>query len=186
MQPKLTSSLKRSCSSSIIKLLELYHQVTLKWILTNLDHLIGERQRLGIRSLQELSEFHLKYNAVSTYLINSDLLSRREQSQSYFRVFDTTLHASILMRLQIQHKDHHPSMPYKINDIFKAAEWVLQGVTASSMVTVNSPGLTSSITPESNPPHSHDTGFVKTEQLGLILTEFSKSIVDAIHMAWQH
>ena len=168
------------------KLLELYHQVTLKWILTDLDRLIGERQRLGIRSLQDLSEFHLKYNAVSIYLINSDLLSKREQSQSYFRVFNPTLHASILMRLQIQHKDHHPSMPYKINDIFKAAEWVLQGVTASSMVTVNSPGSTSLITPESNLSHSHDTGFVKTEQLGSILTEFSKSIVDAIHMASQH
>ena len=79
------------------KLLELYHQVTLKWILTDLDRLIGERQRLGIRSLQDLSEFHLKYNAVSTYLINSNLLSKREQSQSYLRVFDPTLHASILM-----------------------------------------------------------------------------------------
>ncbi len=165
------------------KLLELYHQDTLKWIITDLDRLIGERQRLGIRSLQELSEFHLKYNAVSTYLIKSDLLSRREQSQSYFRVFDPTLHASIQMRLQIQHKDHHPSMPYQINDIYKAAEWVLQGVTASSMVAVNLPGAISSTTPESIPSHTHDTGFVKTEQLGSILTEFSKTIVDAINMA---
>ena len=92
------------------KLLELYHQVTLKWILTDLDCLIGERQRLGIRSLQDLSEFHLKYNTVSTYLINSNLLSKHEQSQSYFRVFDPTLHALIQMQLQIQHKDHHPSI----------------------------------------------------------------------------
>jgi hypothetical protein len=51
------------------KLLQLYHQVTLKWILTDLDRLIGERQRIGIHTLQELSDFHLKYNAVSTYLI---------------------------------------------------------------------------------------------------------------------
>jgi len=75
-------------------------------------------------------------------------------------------------------------MPYKINDIYKAAEWVLQGVNASSMVAVNAPiGSIVSTTPESIPSHAHDHGFVKTEQLGSILTKFSKTIVDAINMA---
>ncbi len=169
------------------KLLELYHQVTLKWILTDVDRLVGERQRIGIRSLQELSEFHLKYNAVSTYLINNDLLSKGEQSQSYLRVFDPTLFAAIQMRLQIQHKDHHPSMPYKIDDIYKAAEWVLQGVTTP---VVLSPVLPSGSNPSitAGPPTSHtqEVGFIKTEQLGSILTEFSKTIVEAIQRASQN
>ena len=125
-----------------------------------------------------MTDFHLKFNAVSTYLIDADLLSKREQSQSYLRVFDPVLLSSIQMRLQIQHPTHHPSLPYSLEAIYDAAGWVLQGATPSSMVLPT-------VAPHS---HSHsqpsnNQGFVKTEQLGLILTEFTKSIVDAIKSA---
>jgi len=73
----------------------LYWQTTLKYIITDLDRLIGEQQRIGVRTLQELTNFHLKFNAVLTYLTDADLLSKREQLQSYLRVFDPVLLNSI-------------------------------------------------------------------------------------------
>jgi len=159
-------------------LFNLYRQTTLKYIITDLDRLIGERQRIGIRTLQELTDFHLKFNAISTYLIDADLLSKREQSQSYLCVFNLVLLNSIQMRLQIQHPTHHPSLPYSLQEIYDAAGWVLQGVTPSSMVMPT-------IAPQSHSQPSNEQGFVKTEQLGSILTgsiltEFTKTIVDAI------
>ena len=138
--------------------------------------MIGERQRIGVRTLQELTDFHLKFNAISTYLIDADLLSKGEQSQSYLRVFDPVLLNSIQMRLQIQHPTHHPSLPYSLQEIYDAAGWVLQGVTPSSMVMPT-------VAPQSHAQPSSEQGFVKTEQLGSILTEFTKSIVDAIKQA---
>lgn len=154
----------------------LYRQTALKYIITDLDRLIGERQRIGVRTLLELTDFHLKFNAISTYLITADLLSKREQSQSYLRVFDPVLLNNIQMRLQIQHPAHHPSLPYSLQEIYDAAGWVLQGATPSSMVLPN-------VAPHSHAHPSHEQGFVKAEQLGTILTEFTKTIVDAIKQA---
>jgi len=147
--------------------------MTLKYIITNLDHLIGERQRIGVRTLQELTDFHLKFNVVSTYLIDADLLSKHGQLQSYLHVFDPVLLNSIQMWLQIQHPTHHPSLPYSLQEIYDTAGWVLQGVTPSSMVMPT-------VAPQSHAQPANEQGFVKTEQLGSILTEFTKTIVDAI------
>jgi hypothetical protein len=113
------------------RLFVIYNQVSLRYILSDLDRIIGERQRLGVRSLQDLSEFHLRFNAISTYLIANDLLSSREQSQSYLRVFDEGTQSQITMRLQIKLPNHHPSLPYPINEVYEAAKWVLQGVPGS-------------------------------------------------------
>jgi hypothetical protein len=75
-------------------------------------------------------------------------------------------------------------MPYKLDDIYKATEWVLQGVTASSPMLLT--GLTASIAPGQTMSHTHAEGFVKTEQLRTILSEFSKTIVNATQKASQN
>jgi len=160
------------------RLLELYNQISLKYILTDLDRLVGERQRIGVKSLQELSEFHLKFNAISTYLIAADLLSKREQTQVYLRIFDASILSSLQVRLQIQHPQHHPSLPYGIDDIFEAAKWVLQGVTPPSMLAaVTSPPAAESTSNSMQPPSSE---YIKKEQLSAMFSEFSKVIADAL------
>ena len=154
------------------RLFELYNQVSSRFILADLDRLIGERQRVGIRSLQDLSEFHLLFNEISSYLLANSLVSAREQSQSYLRVFDETIQTRLINRLQIVLPNHHPSLPYTIDSIYDAAKWVLQGVPATI-------GLLSSATPRTVAPPA-DSGFIKTEQLGSFLTDFTKTIVDAL------
>ena len=72
------------------------------------------------------------------------------------------------MRLQIQYPNHHPALPYTIKEIYDAAKWVLQGI----------PGTISSNETTANAPES---GYVKTEQLGTFLTEFAKTLANAIN-----
>jgi hypothetical protein len=163
------------------RLFEIYNQVSLRYIISDLDRIIGERQRLGVRSLQDLSEFHLRFNAISTYLIANDLLSSREQSQAYLRVFDESAQNQITMRLQIKLPNHHPSLPYPISEVYEAAKWVLQGVPGSL-------GLPMSAAPAPRPTAianasnvSPGPGFIKTEQLGSFLNDFTKTIIDAIN-----
>jgi len=79
------------------RLFKIYNQVSLRYILSNLDRIISERQCLGLQSLQDLSDFHLHFNAISSYLITNDLLSTCEQSQLYLRVFDESTQNQITM-----------------------------------------------------------------------------------------
>jgi len=150
------------------RLFEIYNQVSLRYILSDLDRLVGERQRLEMRSLQDLTDFHLRFNAVASYLLTNQLISIREQSQAYLRVFDDALQARVTMRLQIKYPNHHPALPYTIEEIYDAAKWVLQGI----------PGTLSS---HETSPSAPESGFVKTEQLGTFLNEFAKTLVDAMN-----
>src|SRR5260370_41746896 len=96
-----------------------------------------------MRSLQDLSDFHLRFNTVASYLLANQFISAQEQSQAYLRVFEESLQARIIMCLQIEFPNHHPSLPYEIRAIYRAAKWVLQGIpgtlsthaTASSLVS---------------------------------------------------
>jgi hypothetical protein len=162
------------------RLYEIYNQVSLRYILSDLDRIIGERQRLGMRSLQDLSEFHLRFNAISAYLMTHNLLSSREQSQSYLRVFDESMQSRIIMRLQIKLPQHHPSLPYDIDEVYDAAKWVLQGVPTTLGMSSSSSSTAAVQVPIAS-PLNHDSGYIKTEQLGIFLNEFTKTIVDALN-----
>ncbi len=85
---------------------ELYNQTALQYILSDLDRLIGKWQRLSLRSLGDLSDFHFCFNVISSFLITNHLLSSREQSQAYLCVFDDALQNCITMHLQIIHQQN--------------------------------------------------------------------------------
>ena len=163
-------------------LLELYNQTVLQYILLDPDHLIGERQRLRICSLrlQDLSlDFHFRFNVISSFLMTNQLLSSREQLQAYLRVSDELLQNRIMMWLQIK-LPNHPSLLYTINEAYNAAKWVLQG-TSSPMglsLTASSPTLTPTTIMAKSTPNQ---GYIKTEQLGSFLSEFTKMIVNMLN-----
>src|SRR6202163_1256321 len=123
-----------------------------------------------MRSLQDISKFHLQFITISTYLLANSLVSARELSQSYLRVFDNAFQACILMRLNILLPHHNPALTHAIDDLYDAAKWVLQGVpgtvgmTATVSSRTNATPAILNTTPES--------GFIKTEQLGSFLNNF--------------
>ena len=158
-----------------LKLFEIYNQVGLRYVMADLDRLIGERQRIGMRSLQDLTEFHLRFNAIASYLITSQLLSAREQSQMYLRVFGESIHSQVTMRLQISQPNHHSGLPYQIEDIYNAAKWVLQGIP-STLSMQSTPSTTTSTAPLVGP----DQGFIKPEQLTTFLSDLAKTIVETV------
>jgi hypothetical protein len=158
------------------RLFEIYNQVSLKFILSDLDRLIGERQRIGMKSLQDLSEFHMRFYAISSYLMTNQLLSSREQSQSYLRVFDESLQSRILMRLQIKFPNHHPSLPYKLDEIYDAAKWILQEAPTSFGTPRAS--ATPSVDIAAAPPRDD---FVKQEQLRSLFSDLTKTISEALN-----
>ncbi len=104
---------------------------TIQYTILDLDQLVEAYRHPGIHSLQDLTQFHLKFNEIASKLIDLGLISLREQSMSYLQAFDNEVQAKISFRLQVAHPDHHPSLPYSINILFNAARWILRGSAVS-------------------------------------------------------
>ena len=63
--------------------------------LCNMDLLIGEQQRIGMMTAKDLSEYHLQFMAITTWLINKNQLGNLEQQWAYIRAFQTPLLAAV-------------------------------------------------------------------------------------------
>ncbi len=160
---------------------KLYNQTALQYILSDLDRLIGECQQLGMRSLGDLSDFHFRFNIVSSFLVTNHLLSSHEQLQAYLHVFNNALQNCIIMHLQIILPNHHPSLPYDITKVYDATKWVLQGTSRTMGLPLTAPPPLS-VPALSTLKMTPDQGYIKTEQLGAFLSEFTKTIVDTLNV----
>jgi len=117
--------------------LECYTDNDCKYNVLDLNMLIGKRQRLGIRSLNELSEYHLCFQAVTSYLLEKKLIGEVEQFNAFVQSFSPAFWADISHRLQVKHPDHYPNLPYKISKVYDAAHFVLHGLpTGSSAIPI--------------------------------------------------
>src|SRR5271168_2658090 len=96
--------------------------------ITNIDSLTDKRQRLGMASVQDLSEYHLQFMAITTWLIKKGQLSELEQGRAYIRAFPAQLLPTIITRLQVNFPKHHPGIPYPVADVYNTARLILQGI----------------------------------------------------------
>lgn len=145
-----------------------------RYSLQDMDLLIREQQLKDITSAKELSDFHLRFLAITTWLIDKARLSNLEQQRAYIQAFQPQLLSAIMYRLQIKNPDHHPNIPFPVEKVYEAAQFVLHG--NSSL------GLTSAIpsTPLIPSPAipSHDT--ITVTDIIPLMADFTKAIVDAI------
>ena len=118
---------------------------------SDLDILIGERQRLGINSVNDLADFHMRFLAITNWRIDRQQLSDLEQQRSYIRAFSPSLLTSIFTRLQIKFPDHHSIKPYKVSDVYEAALFVV-GFASASVHQYSAPVTPSSWTSSPAPP----------------------------------
>ena len=131
-------------------LLDFYHQRLFKYTVSNLDRIIDDCARIGFSSLQHLSNFHMQFNKVASYLASIGLLSLREQSQTYLQAFDPVLSSQISIQLQIKHRNRSQTCPYTINEIYDAVHWVLLDVLSQAS-SLNSIPLNSQTSSQNEP-----------------------------------
>jgi hypothetical protein len=109
-------------------IMEYYPEATeFLYSITDIDSLTDERQRLGMASVQDLSDYHLQFMAITTWLIRKRQLSELEQKRAYIRVFPTPLLSTIITRLQVNFPNHHPGIPYQVADVYNTARSILHG-----------------------------------------------------------
>ena len=126
-------------------LLDFYHQRLFKYTVSDLNRIVDDCAYIGFSSLQHLSDFHMQFNKVASYLASIGLLSLLEQSQTYLRPFDPVLSSQISIQLQIKHRNRSQTRPYTIDEIYDAAHWILLVVlnrtSSSNSIPSNSPTL---------------------------------------------
>ena len=85
-------------------------------------------------------------------------------------------------QLQLKNPNHHPNVPHKVEEVYEAAQFVLQGYTSFTQNQIASTSLSNYNSPI--PFHllanSTDTP-AKTEDLSTLFARFTKSIIEAIH-----
>lgn len=151
--------------------------------LRDMDLLIGERQRVGISTTTELSDYHLKFLAITSWLIEKQQLGTLEQERGYLRAFQPRLLGAINTRLQLKSPDHHPNKPHSVKDVYEAARFILQSATTAPQ------NYFAPLPPNVNPPFVPDgvvsiakkEPTVKTEDLASLFSEFTKTIVEALN-----
>ncbi|KAH9475463.1 hypothetical protein JR316_0012574 [Psilocybe cubensis] len=170
--PEFTNPLK-NYQSFKAAVMDLYPDANdaYRYTMSDMDLLIGNRQRLGIHTLSDLAEYHSQYMAVTNFLCSKSKLSTLEQKRGYVRAFQPALWAKISQRLQLKKPDHYPDEPYDIIDVQTAAKFVLHGTHTASALAI----------PSSTPTASIPDVSIKPEQLGSIFTEFTKSIIEALN-----
>jgi len=95
--------------------------------LADLDSLIGARLRIGIRTVEELSEFHNQFEAITSWLLEKDHISQKEQDRAYIGAFQPHFWDLIETRLCIKYPNRHPNLPFPTSDVYEAARSILQG-----------------------------------------------------------
>ena len=155
--------------------------------LSDLDLLLGERQRLGMSTTTELADYHLKFLAITSWLVDKQLLGDLEQKRYYLRGFQQPFCDVINNRLQLKFPDHHPNKPHTMQDVYEAARFIIQSATSPVPSFLKPKGVRPTQVPvESAPPVTilKKEPPVKTEGgLESMFSEFTKTIVEAINQS---
>jgi hypothetical protein len=118
-------------------------------------------------SVQDLSDYHLQFMAITTWLIKKGQLCELGQKQAYIRAFPTPLLPRIITRLQFNFPKHNPAIPYPVTEVYNTAKNLLQGISSL--------GITIQVQPISAPAEPTESP-IKTKTLAPEMAEFSKTI----------
>src|ERR1700678_3452226 len=143
--------------------------------ITDIDSLTDERQRLGMTTVQDLSDYHLQFMAITTWLIKKGQLCELGQKRAYIRAFPAQLQSTIVTRLQFKNPYHHPGIPYPVTDVYNTAKSLLHSI---SFLEFTSPAQLISAPAE-------PTEFpIKTEIFTPLIAEFRKNIIETVKTAY--
>jgi hypothetical protein len=154
--------------------------------LADLDTLIGERYRVGIRTIDDLTTYHNEFDAITSWLLEKEHIDKKEQERAYVGAFQPHMWDLIENKLSIKHADRHPNMPYPMNDVYEAARAILQGsyrgakryfaqvanqTSSNQYQPFTDPATTSTAAPEPT---------IKVENFGAIISEFTKTMAEIL------
>ncbi|KAF4614112.1 hypothetical protein D9613_008203 [Agrocybe pediades] len=119
-----------------------------RYSFVELEDFVRKTFSAGIHSLSDLGNYHRQFLTISSALIKSHRLSDLEEKRLYILGFDSSLRSQILDRLYLQHLDQHPDVPFDVQDVYQAAQFVLRShLSSTESPPVPAPNSTSALPP---------------------------------------
>ncbi|KAI9060949.1 hypothetical protein FKP32DRAFT_1576974, partial [Trametes sanguinea] len=98
-----------------------------KFSVADVESLVAKRAASPITSISELSAYYREFFTMTSYLMKHKRLSESEQSRLFVRGIAPPLWDQVSQRLQLKLPDHYPDDPYKLEQVYDAAKFVLHG-----------------------------------------------------------
>jgi len=151
--------------------------------LHDMDSLIGNCQRNGIHSANDLQDFHLAFVTITSWLVEKNQISDFEQRRGYLRAFQPTLLAAITNRLQMLFLHQHPNIPHAVKDIHEAARYVLQSSVSAPRTAIAPRANPVSPSAVVSPSVASADMNIKSETFANVMASFTKSITEALQQS---
>ena len=142
-----------------------------KWVISDMDKLIGEQLRLGIHDTAGLGIYYRAFYTITSFLRDKNRISEAEQSRAFVRGFQADLWTHISRRLELKFPDQYPDEPYLLKEINEAAKFVLHGTSPTQLNLRDSSWTTSSTVSQSG---------IKSEDLTSFLDKFATTLIRAL------
>ena len=153
-----------------------------KYCLADVDRLIEDRKQEGIQTLEELSGYYRRFLVMTSYLLDTGRMAPVEQKRLFIKGFPTPFLRKVDQRLQIKFPDHHPDEAFSIQDVFKAAQFILQGSTFFPVDDLTRAGSLSDPLPRatSSAPVKEEMTSIKTEDFYNMMNQLAKTVADSV------
>ena len=120
--------------------------------------------------------FRAFYN-ITKFLYTKNQISAAEQSRAFVCGFQPGLWTQITRRLELKFPDHYPNDPYPLDNIHKAAKFVLAGLnTSDTTLLLSSHSSTLTLVPTT----STSAPQIKSEDLLAILEKFAATLITTL------
>jgi hypothetical protein len=90
-----------------------------RWTEGDLDKVIGERTRLGIKTLEHLADYYRQFFTISKFLIDQSRISANEQSRAFIRGIPSSLWERMKTKLMITHPNQAANQGYTLTNSTK-------------------------------------------------------------------
>ncbi|KAK0448482.1 uncharacterized protein EV420DRAFT_1647379 [Desarmillaria tabescens] len=104
----------------------------------DLERVIGKYAH-EVSTLAVLGTYYREFYPKAQFLEAKNRLSSSETGNLFSKGFPKHIWDGIMHRLQIKLPDHHPSDPYMLNEIYEAAQFVLQGTNHGESLYTSTP-----------------------------------------------
>jgi hypothetical protein len=98
-----------------------------KWSISDLDKLIGETACIGLVTSEDIAQYYRSFFNISEYLVGQGIIVCSDQSRMFIRVFRADQLEWILNRLSIAVPNQAANVPYSLDAIHKAIDFIFDG-----------------------------------------------------------
>ena len=152
-----------------------------KWVISDLDKLVGAWSRNGIADSNQLGTYYHSFLNILHFLISKGCLSENEQSRVYLWGFSMEFYNSIMHRLQVKFPDNLANHPFSLDQIHEAAEFVLKSASGTYLSSSIFP-VPAAITLQPCPASQESLvmSFMTKEDLTMALGQFTQTLMQAL------